>query len=577
LQNISGRGIYKINGGGVSLSGITAEGISDNAVYCTEISSGSVTIDENSKFNNTGRVYVSASVSVQVTDTEIRNNSGDSALYVDSGSGSTTIERVTVDGVPDGRGIWANSSGMTLIVNSIIRNCTTTSDGAGIYNPDGTLTVEGLTLRNITGNGIHKTNGGGVSLSGINADGISGGAVYCTDISSGSFSIRDSKLTNTGRVYIYDCAVPVQVTDTEIRNNSGDSALSVGYRSTAATIERVTIDGVPRGRGIYIWSSSVRITDSTIRNCKTTGSGGGIYLGGGSSANHVISGVTIENVEATGSGGIDDSSGTLTISNTTIKNALANGNKDAWDGWAGGLRTTAGALYIYDSRFENCRAMNHYGAIEVGNAYGVDIQERILTNTVFLNCTGTGRSKILNAGDFSSIRDCTFTHDSNLVDMGPPNFHLPTTGTSFFEDGDMYFENCTFNNLKGNIPEIYLFNRYAYDGTGFNGVYGKIDLMLKNCTFNLNSGSAGILFLYAGNVTGVGNQPDYLLMDGCKITNNGGQQPLIQLQGNNPSNTFRFRLNNYYNGTLLDTAAKVNTLGSGVIRLTNGAQVTIVP
>jgi hypothetical protein len=41
--------------------------------------------------------------------------------------------------------------------------------------------------------------------------------------------------------------------------------------------------------------------------------------------------------------------------------------------------------------------------------------------------------------------------------------------------------------------------------------------------------------------------------------------------------TFRFRLNNYYNGTLLNNAAAITNLGTTVIRRTNNAQVTIVP
>jgi hypothetical protein len=774
LKDITGRGVYK-TGGGVSLSGIDADGISGYAVYCYGTSSDSVTLGGYSKFNNTGGVYLSFSDLIQVTDTEIYNSTGTNALSVSSGSAATTIARVTVDGVPNGRGISASSTNSVQISGTQIRNCTTTSNGAGIsFSGSGSSTVNGLVLQNITGRGIYKLSGGGVSLSGIDANGISNYAVYCSGISSGSVTLGgNSKFNNTGEVYI-SSSVSVQVTDTEIYNSTDASALSVSSGSATATIARVTIDGVPNGRGILANSdNSVQISGSQIRNCTTTSNGGGIYLsgsgnidisntsikdctanrGGGiyssDSGNRVVSNVTIENCRAGSGGGIYFSGGNIVGFNVTIENCTATGSTATYGGDGGGIYLSEGKIssvtiknctagrtgggifhsgnsdisdvtienctaeengggvgsyhYIYssgntkissttiknctaerdgggiytiyyasssgnieissvtienctttgnatytgygggiyfsgsgdkdisnttienctagrigggiyflgsgnteisgttikntvandggglyngstgklvitnNSRFENCRSMNKYGAIYSGSK---EIDE--ITNTYFINCTSQNDYKILDASSFAFIRNCTFTHDNNLVNMGSPSV---TDVISVFGFGGGNFEGCIFNNLKGNMTGAnYLFNRYhiyANTSTGSGGTYyysttHSYKWTLKNCTFNFNAGSAGLCALFAGNLPS-GSFPDYLLVDGCTINNNGGQQPLIWLNGNDPAGTFQFRRNNYYNGSLLDEALILSLGTSGLVRITGGAMPVIVP
>jgi hypothetical protein len=785
LRDITSYGIYKVNGGGVFLTGVDADGVSGDAVYCTGISGGQVRVGGNSIFNNTGRVYITSSVTVRVADTEIRNNTGDSALYVDSGSATATITGVTIDGVPNGRGIFANSTGSVQISESqignctptgdgehgggiylnagnceisnvIVENCTFTGNGGGIYvssansvfingsqirnctfngstysngssysyyygmgggiylaapgntrntvisgvtienvqaawdgaaiydfsysdttgtfsitdsiitdawgpgNVDsideygyvpyvvsgaittlsgGAVTFDGLVLRNITGKGISARYAGSVSLSGIDADGISGEAVEC--VSDASCSMRDSTFVNTGFVSLV--GLQVQVTDTEIRNSPGNwlgyNALGAAGSGGTVTIERVTIDGVTNGGGIGVSATnSVLITDSTIRNCTfgpaTRGTGialgggsgnnkisgvtienctdayksGGIYFSCGSgnneisdvtiknctttggfmtaggisfnssSGNNKISGVTIENCTAndSGSGGIYfyGGSGNNEISSVTIKNAVTNYN-------GGGLYygSASGKLVVTNSRFENCRATNEYGAIYT-NSGGLEI-----TNTEFINCTSRNDYKILDAGRFAFIRNSTFTHDSSLVNMGSPS---GTNVVSVFGYGGGNFEGCTFNNLKGNMAGAnYLFCRYstyANTNTGSGGVYYyhsgynyNYEWTLKNCTFNFNAGAAGLLALYAGTIPDAGNLPDHLLVDGCTINNNGGQQPLIWLNGNTPAGTFQFKRNNYYNGSLLDEALILSLGASGLVRITGNATPVIVP
>jgi hypothetical protein len=186
---------------------------------------------------------------------------------------------------------------------------------------------------------------------------------------------------------------------------------------------------------------------------------------------------------------------------------------------------------------------------------------------------------IFGSVNFTLISGCTFTHDSGLANLGP------STGTSIvsiFGPGGGNFDNCTFNNLKGNYAgENYLFCRYGEYPSTSNGIGGSIiasnngELTLRNCTFNFNSGSAGLMAL-ANQVSNIG-LTDTLLMDGCRINNSGGQQPLIWLNGNYTPGIFRFRANNYYNGALLNAATIATYAASGLIRLTDNATPVIVP
>jgi len=133
LQNISGQGIY-VTGGAMNISGVNASNISGRSIYFS--SSLYSAVIKNSNFDRCGDVYIFNSSSVLISNTNIinLNNNVDNALYArSSGGGSINIEQVTIDGVPAGRGISVNTSGLISIRNSTIKNTKTNSSGGGIY------------------------------------------------------------------------------------------------------------------------------------------------------------------------------------------------------------------------------------------------------------------------------------------------------------------------------------------------------------------------------------------------------------------------------------------------------------
>jgi hypothetical protein len=683
MKDITGSGIYMNGANGVKrLSGVSGANISGSAVS-SMAASGSFTLNGTNTFDNTGIISITnGSGAVSVLNTDIKKSKGDSAVSVSS-SANIVIDAVTIDGVPNGRGMYINTGGSAAIANTVIKNCVTTGSGGGIYisgsgsanisnttidtvtltassgyggiyRTGGSLKVENskiynitgnsgdyctgiyhysgsdlvidvLELKNITGNGICIISGSGArKISGITAvTGIGHDCGIYSSVTRGSITISDSTFNSCGVYCIISDAVPVTVTDTEIRN----VRFGLYVYGGGVTIKCVTINGMAKGgRGIIMYNtSSVAIANTVIKNFTTDDNGGGIYIKGTQTAeisgttienveaftgggiyiqdggSSTISGCTIKNVKAGTGGGVANHSSNLTITDTTIENAEATNGGGVFSGRfggaapssltingctiknakasyeGGGVKTSDSQLTIDNTTFELCLASDSGGAVYhpvyVGNE---NYLIGIITNSRFINCTAreNTRNLILDAHSFSIISGCEFIHDSNLPNMGSDPAQDVIT---FFGNGGGTFEYCTFTNLK--IFRVqsggsYLFDRF-YNHTGTMWIY-YFDLVLRNCTFNFNAGSAGLLALHGGS----SYPADYLLMDGNTINDTGGQRPLIWLHNNSTPGTFKFKPNNTYNGTLLDTAAKIANLASGssnVIRISNGAMPVLVP
>jgi hypothetical protein len=664
LQNIPGYGITANNSGVKNLSGITAViGIGAYGVYSTGMTtSGSFTLAD-SNFSGCG-IYCNATgaVPVQVTDTDIKNAPGSNGLELTSG-GVITVNRVNIDGVPNGRGIYIRTNGSAAVSNTFIKNCVTrdngggmsvsgsgsanisyvtitgckadnigggmylsctgnvivsnttidgagltssigTNFGGGIYHTQGNLRVEksviknisgssiycagiyttvlsvdlfinGLELQNIPGYGIFNNSDGVKNLSNITATGIGGDyGVYSNTMSSGSFTLADSKFSGCGVFWNATGAVPVKVIGTDIIN-----APSIGLRLSSdngtITVDDVNIDGV-NGRGMNFFTArNLLISNSTIRNCKTASDGAGMVIANSEIVN--ISGTTIENCEADRGGGICISSNVsdLKVSNSTIRNCKAR--------VGGGIITFGGEKFDFlDITMELCLADDNTGAIYMNESSS----DCVITNSRFINCNSANESKLFHINQNATFRGCEFIHNAALPNLVRTNTKVADL-IKLYSDGN--FENCTFTDLRSNMPagQSYLFCRWteypsAYGGPGVGTLLTSTgNLTLKNCTFNFNTGSAGLLALYGGQRgSGISTiAPDYLLMDGNTINDNGGQRPLIWLHNATgfTAGTFQFKANNVYNGSTLNAAMLTTLASNNVIRLVGGATPVIVP
>ena len=620
LQNISDTGI-NISGsnGNKEFSNITGYNIKGS--YSVRVSgSGNITLVE-SKFDSVGQVNLYANyASVNISDTEIKNVYSSYAIYTYSYLGNIAIERVSVENVPNGIGIFMFGSSNTSsgkITDSIIKNCKGTFNGAGIV-----MQISGVISNTIiedveapSGSPAIEATGAEVTIRettirNAKTTGASGAILY-SGTGSGKLVISETTIENVERSSnggaidlirgVPSGGVPsayftqVNISNTTIKNSksyAGGGISSRGSCPVSLVISDTTIENVEAttGGAIYsIYSSDLTITNSTIKNAKASNGGAIFYSGSG---NVTISGTTIEDVETTdtapigsGFGGgiyVGANTSQFNLSNTTIKNAKARSG--------GGLYYLADKPFVITgspdtprSRFENCKADDQYGAIYL--AYANVLPE--VTNTTFLNCTARNGYKFIRNEVQRTYRGCTF-EDNNALYI----YDAPTVGLvypMFGYDTKAVFENCTFNNLRSNQANgnfIFTTLNQFYDETYFTGAttmdakwQANLNITLRNCTFNFGAGSAGLCALYGGS----GGPGDYLLMDGVTITNNGGQTPLVWLDRASAPSALQVNIsnpNNLYNGTPLSTLMTMVIMGtdtSGVIKLTNGATPSLAP
>ena len=389
-----------------------------------------------------------------------------------------------------------------------------------------------------------------------NLEGLNGAAMF---IQGGGLVVVDTVIENirsgASAVWAFNL---FGVTINNIKLQDLTSAVQFSVANSSGRIELSRITGNRISNEVHVFGgSNITLTDSSFDASRT------ISLGG----SNINSSIKISNVVINATSFSVRSAENINLEKVTVENFLGN------------------RLYVSSSGgtvlLSNCNIRN------TRDGFNINADSVVINNSLFENCTSSNGQAIL-LGRNVTIRECTFTHDANLVNPGIPTSNYNSSLLRI--DGNATFENCTFNNLRGNMAdENYIFSRwYRYSwnpsSTASGGELWSASepptLTLRNCTFNFNAGSAGLLALYGGqqgnNITHI--EPDYLLMDGVTINNNGGQQPLIWLYNSTGATpgTFRFRANNVYNGTTLNTVMAITSLG-GVIRLQNGAVPTMVP
>ena len=592
LQNITGQGLYILSGA-LSLSNVNINNTSGRSVYF--YSTANKAIIENSVFNDCGDVYLAGSSSATVTDTKVTNVKSGIAygLYTTS-SGNIYIGNVNVENVPGGIGIIVSTSGAVNIAWSNIKNTSntglhisnssgteisnvrieTTGGSGAIYNTGNNLkvinsyintatgsygvysskgiTINGLELYNITNDGIYIRDGT-MNISGVNASTIGTRSVYFYATGYEAVIIN-SNFNYCGSVYLSSASV-ILVRNTNITNIH--SYIATGLY-TYSPNGNITIDGVRLNAGI-----SSNTTAAVLIN-NTNVSKRGIDLSGQGSNALINETIIFDITSGNAINAVNVAS--LTIARSDIVNVENNTALHC----SGSNELT---LSITNSRFDNCKLRAIYLQGSKSNFS--------ITGTDFINCTGNnynGEAFLINNGN-GTFKDCTFVHNGALY-----NHSVDSSDSSHFLfrlTGTIIFDNCSFTNLRSTSAktDAYIFGNFN-EKEGANGTFipGSLDLTLRNCNFTFRSGvKMGLMCFHNDNVHSPATVIN-LLLDGVSIVNNGSTIPLIVLHNyHGEKGTFRFKPNNRYNGTLLDTAAKISGLGNSVIRLLNGTTVTLVP
>lgn len=345
-----------------------------------------------------------------------------------------TIQNGNISG--DGGGIWNNE---TLVVadSSIISN-TSVTNGGGIYNTGGSLTITNSVIGD---NFVSDANGGGgggiystygeviisdTLITSNTCDGqsnIDGGGIYNKE---GEFllvnSLVDGNIVTTtdlgsaalgGGIY-NDIDGNFSIIGSMISNNS---ALGSGFM----------VDGI--GGGIFnSYPTNLSIDQSIIKNNMSTTFGGGIS---NSSGNISIQDTTIMGNISQAGGGIT-SAGTyanITIENSTISSNLANEN-------GGGVYHAYGSMTLLDSTVSS----------NVANLGGGILSGGVLTlsnSTIGMNVAPAGGQSIFNAL-YGTINTKSTIFDDGIfcVSSDPIN----SSGYNLIE-----YTNCDITPAEGDI------------------------------------------------------------------------------------------------------------------------------
>ena len=324
-------------------------------------------------------VHVLAGVAVTISGLTFKDSETDIS-FIENEAGTLTLNDSTISGntAQFGGGIDNNKGGTLTLNNSTISGNTAAGSGGGIFNDVGST----LTLNNSTVSGNTETGSGG----GISSITGSGGGIF----NESTLTLNDSTISgNTA-------------------NGSG-GGVENSFFSGTLTLNNSTISGntaTGSGGGIDNVAGTLTLTNSTISG-NSAKDGGGIattdrILGEAEPVQVTLLSCTVKSNTATGSGGgIDNESGTLTLTNSTIS---GNSAKD------GGGIVNAGTLTLTNSTVSGNRGDLVGGGI-------VNVGTLTLTNSTISGNSAKGGGGIGLAGTLT-LTNSTISGNSAIGGSG---------------------------------------------------------------------------------------------------------------------------------------------------------------
>jgi len=289
-----------------------------------------------------------------------------------------------------------------------------------------------------------------------------------------SISTNNLTLDGSGQTVTLDGGSSTQV----LSVNSG-----VTFTLNALTIANGR-NTVTSGGGLANNGGTVTITNSTFTNNIANGIGGGLANNGGTVT---ITNSTFTNNFATGSGGgLLNSGGTVTITNSTFaKNGSA--------GSSGGLLNSGGTVTITNSTFANNSSNGTGGGLSNGGTVTI-------TNSTFANNSSSAAGGGLSNGGTVTITNSTFA-----------NNHASNTGGGLLNSGTVTITNSTFAN-----------NSAVEGGGNCSGT-------LTDQGYNLSSDTS------CGFTASTSLQNTDPKLDPSGLQNNGGPTQTIALEPDSPA------------------------------------------
>ena len=310
-----------------------------------------------------------------VSNTELRGNAAIRAgggIEDNSAMGSTltlttvVLEDNTTGASPgNGGGLHITGPGNSTISDCRVAGNAAASEGGGLWNGSGSMTVMGSIISGNTTMGA-DANQGGAGL--FNAGGtlLVDSCSINTNISSGTAASGGGILNDMGTLTVVNSLIS---DNTAVRAGGGiedNSAAGNMLTLTGVSLLNNFAGSSPgNGGGLHITGPG----DSNITNCQVmtntaAAEGGGLWNGSGVmtvNATNVESNIATGNDADHGGAGIFNNGGTLNINGSEIVDNMSTGTA----GSGGGLLSTAGEVTIENSVFEDNSANRAGGAIEL--------------------------------------------------------------------------------------------------------------------------------------------------------------------------------------------------------------------
>lgn len=353
--------------------------------------------------------------------------------------------------------------------------------------PDGTLTLDNITLSNGYAPGNEIAGAGGAILNeGVlriknsiligNRANTQAGAIYSPGVTQlEDTAILDSVANTDGGAIFTALTGRVEILRGEIRNNSANT-------------------GSGRGGAIYINGGYVRVVDALIQG-NSAYTGGGIYITKSASAYSTLLQIAggsriLENFAGAGSGGglYSTSSGV-----TLISDALFSGNRTSGVGagiWSAGVLTIRDSAFESngDTNFGTAGAIYSFGTLSLSDA-------RIGNNLVRSTVSGRGGGVYI-AGGMASIHQTEFIGNRAGNGAGLYTINSDTTITNSTFQGNIASHNggAINNNARITVRDS-LFTQND-DAAGGEDVYSASAtvhrLVATSCFVNTNPAESGV-------------------------------------------------------------------------------------
>jgi len=305
-------------------------------------------IERNSASRAGGGIEDTSDESVTISDSDLSDNT----------TGSTP---------GNGGGLHVTGSATVNISDSDVKRNVAASEGGGLWHGTGVMNVTNTLIKDNVANGTSATEGGAGIF-------VLRGVLNLTDS-----DVTDNTATNgsaSGGGLLLDSLSNAVITNVTFRNN--EAARAGG-----------AIEDNSRG------STTVQVIDCEVVDNfagSTPGNGGGIHITGNGNMN-VTGGLYKDNVATAEGGGLWNGSGTMNVTQVTVRNNLAQGTDPSQGG--GGLFNNGGIMNVSRSTIAYNRSENGGLGGGINNDNGT---MSIEASTVSNNRSTSNAGGIVNAG-----------------------------------------------------------------------------------------------------------------------------------------------------------------------------------